>query len=141
MNSVFLDASGLIAVANTDDHWHSQAEAAWNDLIVSNATLATTSLVLFELGDVLSRINQRSLALVLYDRLRTSSRVRIMSVSLELEAAAWELFRQRPDKTWGATDCTSFIVMKELEIETAFTVDHHFEQAGFQRLIRLNEDD
>jgi len=135
MSSVFLDASGLIAVANTDDYWHSQAEFVWNDLIASNAVLVTTSLVLFELGDGLSRINQRSLALMLYDRLRSSSRVQILPVSLEVESAAWKLFRQRPDKTWGVTDCTSFIVMKQLGIQTAFTVDHHFEQAGFQRLI------
>jgi predicted nucleic acid-binding protein len=135
MNRVFLDASGLIAVANTDDQWHSQAEAAWNNLVVSNQPLVTTSLVLFELGDGLSRINQRSLAIVLYDRLRTSPRVRIMPASLELEAAAWELFRERPDKIWGVTDCASFIVMKQLGIEAAFTVDRHFEQAGFQRLI------
>lgn len=137
MNPVFLDASGLIAVANTDDQWHLQAEAAWNDLIVSNLPMVTTSLVLFELGDGLSRINQRSLAVMLYDRLRSSPRMRIMPASLELETAAWTLFRQRPDKTWGVTDCASFIVMKQLGIEAAFTVDRHFEQAGFQRLIHL----
>ncbi len=137
MNPVFLDASGLIAVANTDDQWHCQAEAAWSHLVVSNPPLVTTSLVLFELGDGLSRINQRSLAVVLYDRLRVSPRVRIIPASLELEAAAWELFRQRPDKTWGVTDCASFIVMKQLDIGAAFTVDRHFEQAGFQRLIHV----
>lgn len=137
MNPVFLDASGLIAVANTDDQWHPPAEAAWSRLIASKPPLVTTSLVLFELGDGLSRINQRSLAILLYDRLRISPRVRIMPASLELEAAAWDLFRERPDKTWGVTDCASFIVMKQLGIEAAFTVDRHFEQAGFQRLIQL----
>jgi uncharacterized protein len=135
MNSIFLDASGLIAVANTDDQWHSAAESVWNDLVVSNLPLVTTSLVLLELGDGLSRIDQRSLAVALYDRLHASPRVRIMHVSLELETAAWELFRQRLDKTWGVTDCASFVVMKQLGIEAAFTVDRHFEQAGFQRLI------
>lgn len=140
MKSAFLDASGLIAVANTDDQWHSEAEVAWNNLIASATPLVTTSLVLLELGDGLSRINQRTLALALYDRLRASARVRIISASSELETAAWELFRERPDKTWGVTDCASFVVMRQLGIETAFTVDHHFEQAGFQRLIRVGVD-
>jgi uncharacterized protein len=135
MNLVFLDASGLIAVANTDDQWHRHALAAWNELVLSNTSLVTTSLVLFELGDGLSRINQRSLAVTLYDRLRASPRVRIIPVSPDQEAAAWELFRQRADKAWGVTDCASFVVMKQLGIESAFTVDRHFEQAGFQRLI------
>jgi uncharacterized protein len=135
MNEVFLDASGLIAVANTDDHWHRQAELAWNDLVISNLSMVTTSLVLFELGDGLSRINQRPLAVTLYDRLRASPRVRILPTTADLEAAAWELFRQRPDKAWGVTDCASFVVMEQLGIGAAFTVDRHFEQAGFRRLI------
>jgi predicted nucleic acid-binding protein len=135
MKPVFLDASGLIAVANTDDQWHDRAERAWRELMRLNTPLVTTSLVLFELGDGLSQIDQRLLAVALYDRLRHSPRVQIVSASPEQEAAAWYLFRDRPDKTWGATDCASFVVMNQLGIEAALTVDHHFEQAGFQRLI------
>ncbi|MBU4273642.1 MAG: type II toxin-antitoxin system VapC family toxin [Planctomycetes bacterium] len=136
MKPVFLDASGLIAVANADDQWHERAESAWRELVASNAPLVTTSLVLFELGDGLPRVDQRPLAIQLYDRLRGSPRVQILSLTSEQESAAWDLFRQRPDKDWGATDCASFVVMTQLGIEEALTVDHHFEQAGFRRLIR-----
>lgn len=137
MIPVFLDTSGLIAVVNTDDQWHSSAEAVWQDLVASNASLVTTSLVLIELGDGLSRIEQRQLALDLYDRLHNSPRVEIVALTPEIEAAAWELFRQRLDKEWGVTDCATFVVMKQRGIQAALTVDHHFEQAGFQRLIRF----
>ena len=135
MSPVFLDTSGLIAVVNTDDQWHAAAEAIWQELIASNAPLVTTSLVLIELGDGLSRIQQRQLALDLYDGLRDSPRVEIVSMTPETEAAAWELFRQRADKQWGVTDCATFVVMEQRGILAALTVDHHFEQAGFQRLI------
>ena len=135
MKPVFLDASGLIAVANTDDHWHDRAEAVWRELIVSGTPLVTTSLVLFELGDGLSRVDQRPLAVDLYDRLRQSPRVLVVPLTREQELAAWDLFRQRLDKAWGVTDCASFVVMKHLGIEAALTVDHHFQQAGFRRLI------
>jgi len=57
-----------------------------------------------------------------------------MSIDAEIEEAAWRLFRQHSDKTWGVADCASFVVMKQLGIETAFTMDHHFEQAGYIRL-------
>ena len=136
MKPVFLDASGLIAVANTDDQWHQPAETVWHQLVASDAPLLTTSLVLFELGDGLSRIDRRPLAVELYDRLRRSPRVQIISLTSEQESTAWELFRQRPDKEWGATDCASFVVMGQLGMEDAFTMDHHFQQAGFRRLIR-----
>ena len=136
MKPIFLDASGLIAVANTDDQWHEHAEAVWRDLIGQKAPLVTTSLVLFELGDGLARVGQRSLAVELYDRLRYSPLVQSVFIGPEQTTAAWDLFRNRPDKTWGVTDCASFVVMNELGIEEALTVDHHFEQAGFRRLIR-----
>jgi len=35
---------------------------------------------------------------------------------------------------WSFTDCTSFAVMKDLEIETAFAFDRKFEEAVFARL-------
>jgi len=135
MKPVFLDASWLIAVANTDDQWHDRAEVVWRELVASNAPMVTTSLVLFELGDGLSRIDQRALAIQLYDRLRGSPRVQIVRPTPAQEAAAWQLFRQRPDKDWGATDWASFTIMGQLGLEESLTVDHHFEQAGFRRLI------
>jgi uncharacterized protein len=135
MKPVFLDTSGLIAVVNTDDQWHGRAEAAWRDLAASNAPLVTTPLVLIEMWDGLSRVDQRPLAVDLYDRLCRSPRVRILAVASEQELAAWQLCRQRPDKNWGVTDCASFVVMSQLGMEEAFTVDRHFEQASFRRLI------
>jgi len=33
-------------------------------------------------------------------------------------------------------DCTSFVVMQQLALTEALTTDHHFEQAGFIRLLK-----
>ena len=35
-------------------------------------------------------------------------------------------------KEWGLTDCVSFVVMQEYALTKALTVDHHFEQAGYE---------
>ena len=41
----------------------------------------------------------------------------------------------RPDKTWGLVDCSSFLVMQDEGIADAFPTDRHFEQAGFNCLL------
>lgn len=39
-------------------------------------------------------------------------------------------------KEWGLTDCISMVVMQERGVVRAFASDHHFEQAGFIRLMQ-----
>lgn len=45
---------------------------------------------------------------------------------------SWQIFTKfNVDKEWSFTDCTSYAVMKQLNIAEAFTLDHHFAQMGF----------
>lgn len=136
MNQVFLDTSGLIAVVNTDDQWHAAAETVWRELLAPAARLVTTSLVLIELGDGLSRIQHRQLAIQIYDSLHAAQRVEILQTTSDHEDRAWRLFRQTDDKEWGMTDCVSMIVMRDRDMTRVFSSDHHFEQAGFDVLLK-----
>ena len=61
--------------------------------------------------------------------------VEIISASSDLFALGFELYKIRPDKEWSVVDCSSFIVMEEMNISEAFTEDNHFEQAGFIKLL------
>src|SRR5262245_24927840 len=58
------------------------------------------------------------------------------TVDLSLETAAWQLWEARADKDWSAVDCASFQVMQQRGLTEALTTDHHFEQAGFQRILK-----
>jgi predicted nucleic acid-binding protein len=58
-------------------------------------------------------------------------------VARQSENAVWELLKQRLDKNWLQVDATSFIIMQQLGITNALTSDHHFDQAGFIRLLNL----
>ncbi len=136
MNVVFLDTSGLVAVVNTDDQWHTQAEKVWSELIVTQTDLVTSSLVLIELADGLSRIRHRPLATQIVDGLRASERVTIIQSDATIEKLAWKLFRDRRDKEWGMTDCVSMTLMTEQAIGRIFTADSHFIQAGFEILVK-----
>ena len=93
MTSVFLDTSGLIAVVNTDDQWHGKAEKVWTELTESASRLITSSLILIELADGLSRVHHRGLAIQMIDALQRSERVAVVQVDERLEKLGWQLFR------------------------------------------------
>jgi len=90
---------------------------------------------LFELANALSAIEFRARAVSFIDTLRGLASVEIVPTNAELYEKALHLYRERPDKEWGLTDCASFVVMKERGINLAFTSDKHFKQAGFIKLL------
>lgn len=60
-----------------------------------------------------------------------SSRVRWEYITLARADKARGLFFRYRDKDFSFTDCTSFVLMRELKLREALTTDHHFVQAGF----------
>jgi predicted nucleic acid-binding protein len=68
------------------------------------------------------------------DVIRRSAWLQRVATQAVHEAAAWELLQQRPDKEYSLVDATSFVLMRALGIERAFTFDAHFAQEGFEVL-------
>ena len=60
----------------------------------------------------------------------------VVAVDQVLESSAWRLWNARSDKDWTFIDCASFVVMQQQGLTDALTTDHHFEQAGFVRLLK-----
>jgi len=58
--------------------------------------------------------------------------VELVRVGAGDERTAWQLFKERPDKTYSFTDCTSFVLMRRLNINAAATLDEHFAQESFE---------
>jgi uncharacterized protein len=132
VNSIFLDASYLLAVELVSDQVHSRAVAHWTQTIAaSRPAFATTT---FVLNEVVTYLNSRRLhakACEVGDRLLISPNVRLYSVDDALFEQGWQFMKQHDDKTYSLTDCISFVLMRQVGIQTAFTFDHHFQQAGF----------
>jgi uncharacterized protein len=68
--------------------------------------------------------------------LQASPSVTVIPQTSASFSAAFELYRERSDKGWNLTDCSSFLIMRQLGIKAALTYDKHFEQAHFQALLR-----
>lgn len=133
---LFLNTSYAIALGIPSDAAHARAAELADWLRANPAGLVTTRAVLVEIGDAFCRLRFRAAAVQALEAIESDPRIQIISLSDELYAEALELFRSRTDKEWGLTDCISFTVMHQLGLRDALTTDRHFEQAGFQALLR-----
>ena len=132
---VFADTQFFIALANPRDSWRPATLAAIANL---SCTIITTEYVLMEVGDAFSRVGERERFKDLLIKLENDSEVDMLPASHVLFREAVELHANRPDKEWSLTDCSSFVVMKHRNIQKALTADHHFTQAGFETLIKVD---
>ncbi len=135
MLKTFVDTVAWIALVNTRDSLHEKAKEVFTDLRRQNYHFTTSEFVLLEFANALSAPDFRGKASNFIEGLQKTSDVEIVSASSDLFALGFELYKNRPDKEWSVVDCTSFIVMEEMNISEAFTEDHHFEQAGFIKFL------
>jgi predicted nucleic acid-binding protein len=86
--------------------------------------------VLIEVANGLARSFKADAARII-EAFFGSNLVEVVPVDSDLFMRAFEMYKSYADKTWGLTDCISFIVMQDRDISEALTFDHHFAQAGF----------
>jgi predicted nucleic acid-binding protein len=106
--TVFVDTVAWIALLNRSDALRPRTLEVMATLRQQKAHLVTTELVLLEVADALSAPRFRAQVVAFVDGLRQSGVTQIIPGGQDLLDAGWELYRRRPDKEWGLTDCTSF---------------------------------
>jgi predicted nucleic acid-binding protein len=136
MTYIFADTCYWIALLNPRDELHSLTQGISASL--SGVTILTSDAVLTELLNSFAEQGPRfrfvvSTAVVV---LKTNPKVIVVPQSREVFNRAFDLYRERSDKGWSLTDCSSFLIMRQYGIDTALTYDKHFEQAGFSALLR-----
>ncbi|KXB09294.1 hypothetical protein AKJ60_00570 [candidate division MSBL1 archaeon SCGC-AAA385M11] len=137
MNKIFVDTSAWDALADKGDKNHLNAKN-FRDEIAGRYKLVTSNYVLDELFTLLL-LNIGYGPTVDYkeklDVLIAEHVLDVIWIDDVIAKEAWNVFEKyNVDKLWSFTDCTSYAVMKRLNISEVFAFDHHFEQMGFVRL-------
>ena len=132
MTPVFLDTVGLIALWDEDDQWHKAASLAFEQIKTARLPLATTTYVLAECGNTAARTPFRKEVDSL--RARPESADGLIFPTGDDWKLAWDGYRQSQAGGAGIVDHLSFVVMRRLDLQKAFTNDRHFLAAGFQVL-------
>lgn len=136
MRAVFADTGYWVALVNPRDDLHQRAIQRSQSL--GPAFIVTSDAVLTELlnGFAHRGPQLRRAAADLVDQLKRNRNCEVVPWTASLFHAGLLFYKQRGDKDWSFTDCTSFVIMREKGIAESLAHDQHFEQAGFRALLR-----
>jgi predicted nucleic acid-binding protein len=134
VKALFVDTAGWMACADAADPAHGPARAARDAALEAGQLLVTTDYVVDETLTLIRTRLGIAAAEAWWAQFEGSSRVRHETIdALRAEKSRSVFFRHR-DKDYSFTDCTSFVVMRELRLKEALTTDRHFRQMGFHVL-------
>lgn len=129
---MFIDTSGWLILFDKKSSQHSKTL----ELYRSRNSKVTHSYVIVELVSLaISRRHTLSRIVDFVVDLLNDGSVEVVWIDEEDSLKALELLTGRRDKSWSLCDAVSFELMSQFGITEALTTDHHFEQAGFIKLL------
>ena len=123
-----------MACADASDPAYEPARAARDRALEKGLWLLTTDYVVDETLTLIRIRLGLAAAEAWWSQVEGSSRVRHETIDASRAERARAVFFRHRDKDYSFTDCTSFVVMKELRLKEALTTDRHFRQMGFSVL-------
>lgn len=129
---IFVDTSFWVALRNRRDARNPEAHT----LLTAHGddSMVTTNHVRGETWTFLRRRAGHASAVGLLDALDRSPRLRVVTVTEEMEASALQWLRRHDEREYSFVDATSFAVMTSLRIRRALAFDGDFTAAGFIEL-------
>jgi predicted nucleic acid-binding protein len=132
MKRLFVDTAGWMAMADAKDPLHKQSVLFRDELLEENGIIVISDYIIDE---TLTLIRMRigiEAAKKWWQLISDSPRCLKEWITPERTEKAVNWFFHWHDQSFSFTDCTSFVVMKELGIEDVLTADQHFTIAGFR---------
>ena len=134
-HEVFVDTSGLYALVDKKDAYHPAARTVVERVLRAGRRLVATDYVLAEAVNLANARAGSRVAVRVLDLIEQSAGIRIEWIGTSRFDLTKAFFRKHADHEYSFTDCTSFVVMRELKLSQALTTDKHFSQAGFETLL------
>ena len=134
-HKVFADTSALYAFVDKNDANHVVAREAVTRLARAGGRIVATDYTITEAINLANARGGAAVAIRVLDLIEQSAGIRVEWIGVDRFDAAKAFFRKHSDHGYSFTDCTSFVVMRELRLTEALTTDHHFVEAGFRSLI------
>ena len=127
MKRVFVDTGAWYALVDASDPDHSRVVECFREyrgrLVTSSYVFdETLTLTRYKLGwPVAHRLGEQ---------LRDGRLTRVERISPRDEEAAWSIFSDYTDKSFSFTDCTSFALVRRMELPVCLAIDDDFRSFG-----------
>jgi len=131
VKSVFVDTSAFVALFYDRDQNHEAAKTMMKELGKASVMLLMTDYIFDETVTGILSDAWHEAAVKAGEFILGSKIVNIVWLDESLKLKAWDYFKRHDDKTFSFTDCTSFVVMKELNVREYFAFDEDYRRAGF----------
>ena len=130
---IFIDTGAFLGRYLANDQHHKTALPLWEKIRVARERCVTSNFVLDETFTLLARRASYPFAAEKARVIYAAGSLEILRPDARAELAALDLFEKFADQEISFTDCVSFALMREADIQTAFSFDSHFERAGFKK--------
>ncbi len=114
-----------------NDQYHEKTKNLWHKITSGKTPCITSNFVLDETLTLVGRRAGNVFATERGERIYASKLIQIVRPERKDELNALKTFVKYSDQKISFTDCISFELMKRLNVKQVFTLDRHFENAGF----------
>jgi predicted nucleic acid-binding protein len=135
VRDVLADTSALYAFVDKNDASYVAARDAVTRILHAGRRIVATDYLITETINLANARGGSVVALRVLDLVDQSAGIRVEWIGSDRFEMAKAFFRKNSDHRYSFTDCTSFVLMRELRITEALTTDRHFAEAGFRALL------
>lgn len=129
----YVDTSAFLAVMDADDENHAQAAGIWKGLLESDAVLVCNNYVLLESYTLIQHRLGMNAVKAFHRSVRPYLQVEWIDQLVHKQAVDAMVMAER--RKLSLVDCTSFLSIRKIGLQSVFAFDRHFEEQGFFCLV------